>query len=311
MSSRQPSDRFGWVAWAFVPIWASGFIGARWGMPHAPPLSFLAWRFGISFVIFLMWVGWSRPAWPHVVVEGRQTLDRPRLFHTAVSGLLIQVGYLSGVWSAVHWGMGAGLIALIAGLQPLLTAWWVQRQGQERLTWPVWCGLTLGLMGVGLAVSHKLDMGELTVVNGLLALLALISITVGTLYQKKHLAGADVRITQVVQTGVGFVTLGVLSWLEPGGMPWRGQWHHELILALVWSVCVGTVAGNSLLYWLIQRGAATKVTSLLYLVPPTTAGMAWVLFNEPLGWHVLLALAFTATGVWMVHRAGQQRSEIL
>ena len=232
-------------------------------------------------------------------------MDWRVLGHVAVTGVLMQVGYLGGVWIAVRWGMGAGLIALIVGLQPVITAAWVRLHGHERVSTLQWVGLALGLAGVGLAVSHKLGVGEIGWGSGAMALSALAAITVGTLYQKAHVPPMDVRVAQWVQMAAAFAVMAPLSLLEPTGLGWQvRQWHPELAAALAWSVLGLTLGGSSLLFWLIAKGAAMRVTSLLYLVPPTTALMAWLMFDEPLGPHVLAALALTAAGVWLVNRSG-------
>lgn len=285
--------------WLFVPIWASGFVSARLAMPHAPPLSFLSWRFALSALCLALWLAWSRPAWP----RRNARLDWVGLGHVAVAGLLMQVGYLGGVWSAVRWGMGAGLIAILVGLQPMVTAVWLHLRGTVPVRAHQWWGLLIGLVGVALAVGHKLDQGEVGWANGLAAVGALAAITVGTLYQKAHVPAIDVRIAQLVQMIASFGAMGPLSLFEPGGLGTSAwPWHPDLVVALAWSVLGLTLGGSSLLFWLIARGAAMRVTSLLYLVPPMTAVMAWALFGEALGWHVLLALVLTATGVWLVNR---------
>ena len=273
---------------AFVFIWSTGFIVARYGMPHASPMLFLLTRYVLSIAVLLFWIWLSRAVWPSSGVQWR---------HLAVTGVFIHAGYLGGVWSAVKGGMGAGLVALIVGLQPVLTAMWVSRTaGEHRATPRQWGGLLLGLLGLVLVVWHKLHAGEVTAASFTLALLALLSITIGTLYQKRHVASADVRTSSCIQLIAAFVVTAPLALWEQGAM----NWHTELIGALAWSVLGLTLGGSSLFYLLIQRGAATQVTSWLYLVPPSTALMAWFLFDEVLTSFVLLGLTLTAAGVWLV-----------
>jgi drug/metabolite transporter (DMT)-like permease len=275
----------------FVLIWSTGFIVARYGMPHAPPLGFLAIRYALSVLAFGVWIAIVRAAWPK---------GRAQWGHLAVTGVLMHAGYLGGVWAAVKVGIGAGTVALIVGLQPVLTALWLSwTQGVHSIERRQWLGLLFGFGGLMLVVGHKLGAGEVTGFNLGLAVFALLSITVGTLYQKRFVAPCDVRTANAVQLGAALVVTLPLAVME------GGAWdvHPELIGSMAWSVLVLTLGGSSMFYLLIQRGAAAKVTSLLYLVPPCTAVMAWLLFSEPLSAQVLAGIALTAAGVALVVRA--------
>jgi drug/metabolite transporter (DMT)-like permease len=275
----------------FVLIWSTGFIVARYGMPHAPPLGFLALRYALSVLAFGVWIALARVAWP---------VGRAQWLHLSVTGVLMHAGYLGGVWAAVKSGMGAGTSALIVSLQPVLTALWLSASGGSRsVAGRQWLGLGLGFGGLLLVVGHKLGIGEVTPFNFGLAILALLSITVGTLYQKHHVKPTDVRTANAVQLGAAFLVTAPLAVLENG--TW--QPHPELVGAMAWSVLVLTLGGSSMLYLLIQRGAAAKVTSLLYLVPPCTAVLAWLLFGEALSAQVLAGIALTAAGVALVVRS--------
>lgn len=284
----------------FVLIWSTGFVVARLGMPHAPPMHFLALRYALSVLCFGVWVVLSGARWPQ---------GRAQWGHLAVTGVLMHAGYLGGVWAAVKAGIGAGTVALIVGLQPVVTALWLTRQGHpsgatsetgaERVSALQWLGLALGLTGLVLVVSEKLGHGEITVFNLGLAVLALLSITTGSLYQKRYLAPCDARTAGAVQLLAALVVTLPLAALETEAM----RWHPDLVIALAWSVLGLTLGGSSLLYLLLQRGASTRVTSLMYLVPPTTALMAWVLFREPLGGWVLPGLLLTGAGVALTLRS--------
>lgn len=283
----------------FVMIWSTGFIVARYGMPHAPPLTFLALRFALSVLCFGAWIAIVRAEWP----QGRM-----QWIHLCVSGVLMHAGYLGGVWAAVKAGMGAGTIALLVGLQPVLTALWLSRSADgksPRASRRQWLGLMLGLAGLVLVVWRKLGAGELSAWSLALAALALVSITAGTLYQKRFVAPCDVRTANTVQLLAALAVTLPLALLEHE----RIVLHPHFIGALAWSVVGLTLGGSSLLYLLIQRGAATQVTSLLYLVPPTTALMAWVLFAEPLTAAMLLGMAMTAVGVSLVVRSEEKPSD--
>jgi drug/metabolite transporter (DMT)-like permease len=273
----------------FVLIWSTGFLAARYGMPHAPPLTFLAWRFGLSMLAFGVWLLLSRASWPQ---------SRAQWMHLVVAGVLLHAGYLGGVWAAVKAGMTAGTVALIVGLQPVLTALWLF--GSSRVVLLQWLGLFLGFAGLALVVWPKVGVGELTAWNVGLAALALLCITAGTLYQKRFVQAGDVRMANAVQIAAAFVVTLPLALFETEPM----RWHPQLIGALAWSVLVLTLGGSSLLVLLIQRGAAMRVTSLLYLVPPCTAVLAWWLFGEPLTPAVVAGMALTAIGVACVLRPG-------
>lgn len=271
----------------FVMIWSTGFIVARYGMPHAPPMSFLAMRYALSLLCFLVWVAWARVAWP---------VGRQQWLHLAMTGIFMQAGYLGGVWTAVKSGMGSGLVALIVGLQPVLTAVWLSSTG-GKIAPRQWAGLLLGFIGLAMVVSRKFGQGgEATWVTLFFATGALLSITVGTLYQKRFVAPCDVRSANSVQLATALLVTLPLAALEPESM----RWNVELAGAMAWSVLVLTLGGSSLLYLLIQRGAAASVTSLMYLVPPVTAFIAWILFNEPITALTLAGTVLTAAGVSLV-----------
>lgn len=284
----------------FVLIWSTGFVVARFGMPHAPPMSFLAVRYALSIACFLPWIWWAGVRGP---------VSRAQWAHLAVTGILMHAGYLGGVWAAVKAGMGAGLSALVVGLQPVLTAIWLSATG-SRVTRRQWLGLVLGFAGLVLVVWRKFGHGHAgdsaNWLNLSLAVLALLSITIGTLYQKRFVAPCDVRSANAVQLAAALAVTLPLALLESEPMRWAGAdgtLNGELAGAMAWSVLGLTLGGSSLLYLLIQRGAATSVTSLMYLVPPCTALLALLLFGEPVTATTLAGTALTAFGVALVVRA--------
>ena len=283
------------MPWVFVLIWSTGFVVARFGMPHAPPLKFLVLRYGFSLICFVLWVLMARSEWPS---------KRAQWGHLAVVGMLVHAGYLGGVWAAVKSGIGAGTVALLVGLQPVLTAVWMTATSagagasKARVSPTQWLGLALGLGGLTLVVWHKLGGGEVTHWNLGLAIFALLCITTGTLYQKRFVAACDVRTASAIQLGAAFIVSLPLALMETEPI----VWHPQLIGAMAWSVLVLTLGGSSLLYLLIQRGAATEVTSLMYLVPPCTAVLAWLLFGEVFTASMALGMALTASGVALVVR---------
>jgi drug/metabolite transporter (DMT)-like permease len=206
---------------------------------------------------------------PVVLIWRAPWPNRSQIIHIAIAGALLQAGYVGGVWAAVKEGMSAGLTALIVGLQPILTAWfaaWIA----EKVTPKQWLGLVLGLLGVGLVVWAKLSltgMSHLSLVFIVIAASALICLPLMFLFETREII-----------------------------------WATELILSLIWAVLALSIGAISLLFVMIRNGEATRVTSLMYLTPPTTAIMAWLLFNEPITWTIILGIAITMSAVILVNR---------
>ena len=276
------------IAPIFILIWSSGFIIARLSMPYVEPATFLFWRFiGVLCAMGALSIFW-KVDWP----------EWGQIKKIAIAGLMLQFGYLMGVWIAVRFGMTAGLVALIVGLQPILTAWfaaWVS----ERVTARQWLGLVFGFAGVVLVVVQKASFLSIPLVSYLLAFGALLSITFGTLYQKKHCPVFDLRAGSVIQFGVSaFLSFFYMYFFETGTM----IWNASVIGALFWAIFPLSIGSISLLYTMIQRGAATRVTSLLYLTPPTTAILAWLLFDEPFNLLMALGIILSMIGVILVNR---------
>lgn len=289
------------MPWVFVLIWSTGFIVARYGMPHAPPMSFLAVRYALSILCFLPWILVAGVKWPS---------NRTQALHLAVTGVLMHAGYLGGVWAAVKAGMGSGLSSLIVGIQPVLTAIWLTSVGGQHVSRRQWLGLLLGFAGLVLVVSRKFGAGgpgdSANWHNLSFAVMALFAITVGTLYQKRFVLPCDVRTANTAQLAAALLVTLPLALLEAEPMRWTlpgGGANGELVGAMAWSVLGLTLGGSSLLYILIQRGAAASVTSLMYLVPPSTALIAWLLFAEPITATTLAGTALTAFGVSLVVRS--------
>lgn len=274
----------------FVLLWSTGFIGARLGLPHAEPLTFLTLRYIAVIALMLPLALALRAPWPASLAETR---------HIAVAGLLLQGGYLGGVFCAVHAGMSAGVVALIVGMQPLLTAAAAGRLLGERVTPLQWCGLALGLAGVALVVWQKMSLHGMSAGSLLLALGALAGITLGTLYQKRYCPSFDLRTGSVIQfTAALAVTLPLAYILET----MQVQWTSEFVFALGWLVLVLSLGATTMLFRLIQRGAATRVTSLFYLTPAVTAIMAWLMFGEVLSTVAVCGMAIAVAGVALANR---------
>ena len=274
----------------FVVLWASGFIGGKLGLLYAEPATFLLLRFALVVALMLPLALLWRAPWPATL--GQVT-------HIGVAGVLIQSCYLGGVFAAIHHGISAGLIALIVGLQPVLTAFVAAPLLGERVSPRQWAGLLLGLAGVALVVMQNTSLSGVTPVSAGFALLALAGITMGTMYQKRFCGSFDLRAGSVIQ----FVAAGIA--LAPFALLFETrevQWSPALLFALGWLVLVLSIGAISLLALLIRRDAVTKVVSLMYLTPPVTAVMAWLVFGETLSIQALLGLGLAAVGVAIVVR---------
>ena len=267
----------------FVLLWSTGFIVARYGMPYSEPATFSALRFFGVLVVMVPVAWFSRVAWP---------APRQRV-HIAVSGILIQAVYLYGVWSAVRLGMGAGLVALIVGLQPVLTAVAASLLG-ERSSGRQWLGLGVGFAGVALVVWERLHLTGLPMMSVMMCICALFSITAGTLYQKRFCPQFDLRAGSVLQFSASCLILLPIVFLAETR---EIAWTLPMSAALAWAVLVLSIGATSLLFVLLRRGGVTQVTSLMYLTPATTAVLAWMLFGEPLTPLMVTGMVITAVGV--------------
>ncbi len=278
------------TALLFVLIWSTGFIVAKLGLPFAPTLTFLTLRYVGVLVLLVPLAIFMRADWP-----------KGRMWHIAFAGVLVQAGYLSGVWCAIKFGMPAGLSALIVGLQPLLTGFAAGFVG-EKVRLRQWCGLVLGLGGVALVVSNKMTLQGVTSLTVFLCVMALFAITAGTLYQKKYCPRFDLRSGAIIQfTASLLITLPFAIWLEDLNFSLATvQWTPRFIVALLWSILALSIGAMFLLYALIRNNAATHVSSLMYLTPPLTAMLAWLLFSETFTLIGIAGMLLAVTGVAFV-----------
>ena len=273
----------------FVLLWSTGFIGARLGLPHAEPLTFLLIRYiavigGMTLVALA-----TRAPWP----------STPNTwFHIGVAGLLLHGVYLGGVFIAISKGLPAGVTSLVVGVQPLLTAVGAGWLLHESVLRRQWLGILLGLVGVVLVVVGKVGSGF--AVEALWpAIAALIGITAGTLYQKRFCPPFDWRtgaVAQFLPTAVATFALAALT------ENFRVEWNGELVFALGWLVLVLSIGAISMLNWLIRHSEAVNIASLFYLVPPCTAMVAWLLFGEAFTGLALIGMALTVWGVYLARK---------
>ena len=274
----------------FVMLWASGFVGAKLGLAYAEPLTFLSLRMAFAVALLAAVIAVTRPKWP----------TRQGIGHSVATGLMVHGLYLGGVFVAVGNGLSAGLIALIVSLQPVLTSTLANRWLGERVVARQWLGLALGLVGVYLVLHDKAAAGQVTWLAAAAGIVALIGITLGTLYQKRHGAAIDWRTGLCIQYAAAGLLFVAGAFLFESRVV---EWTPRFWFALAWLVLVLSFGAIFLLYFLIRRSAATRVVSLFYLTPPVTAVMAWALFDERLTPLALVGMAVCVLGVFLVNAA--------
>ncbi|MDI1264529.1 MAG: DMT family transporter [bacterium] len=272
----------------FVLLWSTGFVGTKYVINNADPLTYLAIRMAIVVVLMGIVCAIVRPKWP----------DRSEIGHSIVAGILVHGFYLGGTAVAISLSIPAGLSALIPGLQPILTSTIANRWLGERVTPMQWGGLFLGLAGVAL-ILHDRPMSGQAGWGWVASAVSLVSITLGTLYQRRYCNGIDWRSGNLVQyvTVTVFFTIGAFLFEQR-----VVHWTTEFILAVSWLAVVLSIGSIGLLYWLIRRQAATSVASLFYLVPAVTSVMAYVLFNERLDAVAIVGMIACAGAVLVVNR---------
>ena len=284
-----PLQRFGGPA-LFVLLWSTGFVGAKYGLPYAPPFTFLALRLAIAAVLLALLA---------VVLRSHRLTGRAQYGRAAVAGSLLHAGYLGGVFYAISLGVPAGVSAVIVSLQPVLTAVLAARVLGERPSARQWLGLVLGVGGVALVVGPGVVGSSAPLpVSGLIACgVALVSGTLGTVYQKRHCDGIPLVWGTAVQYAAATALLLVAA-VATEDM--SIDWTPHFVGALVWLVLVLSIGAVLLLLLLLRRGTAAGVSSLYYLVPPATAVEAYFLFGERVSGLSLVGIAVTAVGVALV-----------
>jgi drug/metabolite transporter (DMT)-like permease len=272
----------------FVLLWSTGFIGARYGLPYAEPLTFLTVRMAAVVLLFAVIIVVARPQWPNAREVG----------HSIAAGMLVQVCYLGGVFISMNLGLPAAIAALIPGLQPVLTSTLANRWLGERVSALQWIGLVLGLVGVVLVVEDRISGGTRSLLAWGMITVSLLGITVGTLYQKRFCGSIDLRTGNFIQYVASGLVFGLGAVLfETHEIQWTG----EFVFAVIWLAVALSFGAVGLLYHLIRHSAATRVASLFYLTPAVTALMAWLLFNERLGVLSIIGMAVCAIGVLLVN----------
>jgi drug/metabolite transporter (DMT)-like permease len=281
---------FASIAALFIFFWASGFVAAKYGLPYAEPFTLMAARFVVGAAILVPACFVLKATWPKTL---RDTT------HILIAGFGVQTVYLIGVYYGIWFGISTGVTALVVGLQPLLTGVLAGFVLKEKVTPRNWVGLVLGFIGLGLVVWDRV-LAPTDALWGLaMLLMGLAGITLGTLYQKKYCGPFDVRAGVALQNVMSCIVMLVLAVIfESMIIDWTG----EFVFAVLWSAIGLSVFAICLYYWLVQRGAAARITSLIYLSPPTTAVMGWAMFGEILSWQAIAGMAVAMTGVALAVR---------
>lgn len=278
--------------WFFIVIWSSGFVVARYAFRDADALFFLAIRLLLATVIlFLLTLALRQPI----------KLSRRNLIWSLLIGVALHGLYLAGVWYAIELGAPSGLSSVITSMQPIVVSLLAVRFLNEPLSRRQLTGLLFGLSGVFLVVLPKLSKsGGFTGESLAFLLLALTGSTVATLLQKRAGHSIPLMIGTTYQFAIAGVGLLAISMI-------RGKTHFEVtetsVFAMAWAVLVTSIVAVLLLFWLLNRGSAAKVSSLLYLVPPMAVLQALILFGEKVSTSEILGIALTAGGVALVIRS--------
>jgi drug/metabolite transporter (DMT)-like permease len=275
----------------FVVLWSTGFVGTKYVLHNAEPLTYLAIRMVLVVALMAVIAAIARPQWP----------DRIGIAHSVVAGILVHGFYLGGTAIAIAHSIPAGLSALIPGLQPILTPTLANRWLGERVTPLQWAGLLIGLAGVVLILHDRPMSGEAGwgwIASGV----SLVSITLGTLYQRRYCGRIDWRAGNLVQYIAVTVFFGIGAWLFENNVV---HWTAEFVLSVMWLAVVLSIGSIGLLYWLIRRSAATSVASLFYLVPAVTAVMAYALFGERLDTIAIVGMVACAAAVLLVNKSAR------
>lgn len=280
----------------FVFLWSTGWISARAAAPYADPLTFLATRFSIAAVAMLLLAVVLRADWPK---QGANAV------HAMVSGILLHTGYLSTVWYVVGHGVPAGISGVIAAVQPILTALLAPMLIGERITARQWAGIGIGFLGILLVLQPKIaavEPAKLAELRWLFLLnvFGMISVTLGTFYQKRFIPSGDLKtITLFQYVGAALSTWVVALVFEPD---LRLEWTPASVATMAWSVIALSVGAVMLLLWLIRQGAVSRAASLIYLVPSVVVVQAWLLFGETVTMLQVGGIAVTALGVLLAVR---------
>jgi drug/metabolite transporter (DMT)-like permease len=255
------------LAWYFAVVWSAGCLATKAGRQYAAPFTFLALRFAIGIAVSLPILVWLEPHWPVSPMEWE---------HVIIAGLVMHAIHLSGSHYAQYLGMSAGFTAILLASQPLLTAVIATFWLGESPTTRQWMGVMIGLGGVAMIVWHKLDIAAVSIGSLIAVMTAWLSLTVGTLYQRKFCAFADLRWRMMIQFAVCLAVLTPLSFAVQGAAV---RWSWTLILAILFLVVFTSILAADALHTLLRRGEAAHVSSMLFLPAVVAVVLEWWLFG--------------------------------
>lgn len=277
----------------FLLLWSSGFVFLKLGLRDADPLTFLALRYACVVAILLPPCLWLRPALPAT----------PSAWgHLAMVGLLLQAGYFSFTYLSLKSGLSAGAVALITSQQPILVALLVPAIAGERVTPIHWLGLTLGVAGAAIVIVSTSSIDIASPIGLAFAVLALLVLTAGTLWEKRFGKDTHPVTANLVQYGVGLAVTAPLAWLLE---PMRVHWTPGLAVSLTYLVICNSIVAMTLLLAMLRHGKASRVSALFFLVPPMTALIGWALLGEAIAPTAWPGMALAAAGLHLVMRKGK------
>ncbi|CAB4329790.1 MAG: EamA family transporter [Actinobacteria bacterium] len=278
--------------WIFIVIWSSGFVVAKYAFESADSLYFLAIRLILATLILLALT---------LVMKQQVRISRSDFYASVLIGLSLHGLYLAGVWYAIELQAPAGLSSVVTSLQPVLVSLLAIRLLGEKLTKIQAIGLVLGIIGVFLVVLPKLSASDgFTAESLAFLIMALLGSTAATLLQKKIGHSIPLMIGTTIQFGSAAIVLLLVS-LALGRT--RFELTATTFWSMAWAVLVTSIAAVLLLLWLLNRGTAAKVSSLLYLVPPMAVLQALVLFGEKVNAQAIIGIVMTSLGVALVLRS--------
>ena len=272
----------------FVLLWSSAFIGAKFGLPFAEPLTFIFLRFVFVAVIFLFLSLLFRANRPGTWMQ---------FTHIPIVGLLMHAFYLNCTFIALDYGVPISLAALIYGLQPILTLFIVSFLLHSHISSTQWAGVFLGFLGLILVLYDKLGFDTTKLIPVLILVFGLFCITVGTIYQRKFCSAMNLLTGNFIQVFVGGVVTGIAAFYFESMIV---TWNISFIVALIWMILIVSLGAHTLLLFMLQQNQVAKVSSLLYLTPPTASVMAYFMFDELLSVVAIAGVGVTVIGVALI-----------